>query len=178
MLELQKLQMLQGEKRTKPAVVAGASIRVVGRGAQMHRVHPASPRTTRVRLEPTGQEMGQVGGGHVDWGGCVTAGIVTVLHTHRTHEPTRTFVTPFGHAVGHTTGEHGVCVGASVLCAMHTHRRQVSPPEDDAPETVVGTLPAGHAMGHISGGHTFVAGTTVGLVGAVTMQENDKGPKV
>lgn len=76
-------------------------------------------------------------------------------------------------------GAHGVCVGASVLCAMHTHRRhEVSPPEDEVPETVVGTLPAGHDVGHVSGGHTVVAGTTVGLVGAVTMQENDKGPKV
>ena len=79
MLELQKLQMLQGEKRTKPAVVAGASVE--GRGAQMHRVQPLS--MTRVRPEPTGQESGQVGGGHVDWGGRVTEGVVTVLHMQR-----------------------------------------------------------------------------------------------
>jgi len=67
---------------SEAAVVAGAS--VVRKGAQMHRVHPAS--TTRVRPEPTGQESGQVGGGHVDWGGRVTTGDVgTATHEHVRH---------------------------------------------------------------------------------------------
>jgi hypothetical protein len=115
----------------------------------MHRVHPAS--TTRVRPEPTGQESGQVGGGHVDWGGRVTTGDVgTATHEHVRHwEPVVIDVVvyvgavPEGHVAGHVTGGQVVVV---VLVMVVVVRSDVT----------VGTVETGRQV-HVS---QFVVGST------------------